>query len=155
MLTAKRQGKPEEMSGSTRPLKRHTQNKTLPHAWLKPKRNKATEQGETQKFKQPNRKKKPASNNQARTNKRSQHKTHPYHIKLKSDEANKVVPTRLNAKCCDCTKFRQERRQRKPNERYKNQRYKSSASVRSFPEAPAGRAKSQKAKTTQENKKTR
>ena len=30
------------------------------------------------------------------------------------------MPTQLNAKCCDFMKFRQEIRQRKPNERDKN-----------------------------------
>ena len=51
MPTANQQGKPDEMSGSTRHIKQPTQKKTLLHAWLKPKRNKATEQGETQKKK--------------------------------------------------------------------------------------------------------
>ena len=52
----KRQGKPDEMTGITRQVKRHTQKKTPPHAWLKTRRDKATKQGETQKNKQPNRK---------------------------------------------------------------------------------------------------
>ena len=185
----KRQGKPDETTGSTRQVKRHTQKKTPPHAWLKTRRDKATKQGETQKNKQPNRKAKRNKTRQEPKTKRaertsiqdstkSNHASHaeltqgmpnpnetrqrtqrektpcvrrasfdqtseeqqekptqdsPHHTKLRSDEANRFAPRRLNKKNCDCTKLTQEqtpnktrRKIRKQNDA--NQRHLSEAS---------------------------